>query len=81
MVLIVSTIREKMKFIYSMYKESMNHYEKLNDNDPLKADLKKYVTDLMAQSTIAINQFDYALVRDDDDDDSAGDSAQEELPL
>lgn len=80
MVLIVSTIREKMKFINAIYRESLNSYEKIKDDDSLKPDLKKFITDLMAQTMVAMNQLDYALI-DDTDDSESGKSIQEELPL
>jgi len=79
MVLIISTIREKMKFINSLFKESVGSYEKIKDGDPLKTDLKKYITDLMVQSVEAMNQLDYALIDTSDDDSKNG--TQEELPL
>jgi hypothetical protein len=66
MLLIVSTIREKMKFINMLYKESLMRYEKLKDDDSLKPELKKYIIDLMAQSTMAMDQLDFALLNDDE---------------
>ena len=71
MVFIVSSIREKMKFIHLSYRESLNAYEKLKDGDPLKELLKNHIAELMECSKRAIDQLDYALIEDGEDDDQA----------
>lgn len=78
MVLIVSTIREKMKFIDGLFKEALVRYEKMPIEDPLKEKLREYILDLMTQSTRAMEQLDYALIDDGDPGPGDEDDPQKE---
>lgn len=63
---IVSTLREKMRFIDGLFKESLIRYESMPAEDPLKEKLREYILDLMTQSTRTMEQLDYALIDDSD---------------
>jgi hypothetical protein len=63
--LIVLTIREKTKFLINSYNTSLGAYLKLNDSDPLRAELKQHITKLMDYSFRCLDQFDFAVMDDD----------------
>lgn len=64
--IVINTIRYKIKSIIELYSSSLNTYLKLNNEDPLKKELREYLLELFKHSLQAIDQFDYALLGDDD---------------
>lgn len=68
LIFIVSVIREKIRFINDLMKVSTETYMQLPDDDSLKNDFKKFITDLMANSNRAMDQLDFTLIEDDEGD-------------
>jgi predicted nucleotide-binding protein (sugar kinase/HSP70/actin superfamily) len=69
LIFIVSVIREKIRFINDLMKVSTETYKQLPDDDSLKNDFKKFITDLMANSNRAMDQLDFTLIEDDSEGD------------
>jgi hypothetical protein len=70
MTFIVSTIKEKMKFIDRLFKEALMRYEKITSDDLLKEKMRDYILTLMTCSIRTMEQLDYALIDDSIIDDS-----------
>jgi len=69
LIFIVSVIREKIRFINDLMKISTETYMQLPDDDPLKGDFKKFISELMVNSNRAMDQLDFTLIEDDSEGD------------
>jgi hypothetical protein len=68
--LIISALREKTKFMTTLYNTSLGAYLKLSESDPLRAELARSISKLLDYSFHCLDQYDFAVMDDDDDDET-----------
>lgn len=72
LILIINTLRCKIKAVSELYSKSLDAYLKMKDDDPLKKELVKYIMKLTEQASQTMDQFNYALLSDDIGNDDTG---------
>jgi len=77
--LIVDAISRKAETLVDLYSKSLEYYKGMRDDDPLKNELKIFISDLIKNGIHTLNQFDYAIISNspDDDDDDEEDNGDE----
>jgi len=60
--IVIYTIREKIKYISEIYSKTLDSYIALKDEDKLKKTLSKYLEDLIKQAQQSITQLDYTIM-------------------
>lgn len=68
--LIVDAIDRKAETLIDLYSKSLEYYKVMRDDDPLKNELRIFISDLIKNGTHTLNQFDYAIISNSPDDDS-----------
>ena len=75
--LIVLALREKVRHLSNMYNTSLGAYLKLNENEPLRIEMGKFISKLMDHSVQSLNQFDFILMDDSEEEDDP----EQETPI
>ena len=78
--LIVLALREKARHLSVMYNMSLGAYLKLPDNDPIRLELRKFISKLWEQSDQSLTQFDFLLMDNIEDDVGEGNVIDPEDP-